>query len=295
MDAAAQSAAWLPEIVTELYKRSGGQRFGLSASEFGECLQQVCAKYLPTTASQNQIKEFLTALRLEDLALARACARGYEPAWTEFLNRYRAPLYDAAYAIARDEATGRELADSLYAELYGIHAPEEQRLSKLHYYSGRGSLLGWLRSVLAQEFVDRFRRQRRLVSLEEQIEAGAQFAAAAEPQPGAADPRLISATDAALAELDSESRYLLSAYFLDQRPLAAIARSLAVHESTISRKLQRVITRLRRQIVKQLQAAGLNSRAAKEALDVDVRDLTVDVRTRLRPPPKAELERSSES
>ena len=49
------------------------------------------------------------------------------------------------------------------------------RVSKLNSYSGRGSLEGWLRTVLAQEWVNSFRSQRRIASLDEQMEAGAQF------------------------------------------------------------------------------------------------------------------------
>ena len=79
--------------------------------------------------------------------------------------------------IAKESSAARELADSLYADLYGTTTRDGQRISKLASYTGRGSLEGWLRTVMAQEFVNRFRRQRRLVSLDEESEDGAQFAA----------------------------------------------------------------------------------------------------------------------
>ena len=290
MDAAAQAArpAGQNALFEEFYAKSDGRRFGLSSAEFCACLQQICAKYLPTGATEDEIKAFCSGLRLEELGLARACAAGHEAAWTEFLNRYRAPLYQAGYSIAHDEATGRELADSLYADLYGLKsgADGKPRASKLYSYTGRGSLEGWLRAVLAQDYVDRYRRQRRLVSLEEQTEAGAQFTAT-DPAPlvSNADARLVRATDGALAALDSESRYLLAAYFLDGRTLAQIGRTLGAHESTISRKLERVTATLRKQILRALRQAGMSQRAAEEALDIDVRDLAVNVRKRLRPPP----------
>ena len=41
-----------------------------------------------------------------------------------------------------------ELADSLFAELYGLSA--EKRGSLLRYFHGRSSLKTWLRAVLAQ-------------------------------------------------------------------------------------------------------------------------------------------------
>jgi RNA polymerase sigma-70 factor (ECF subfamily) len=81
---------------------------------------------------------------------------------------------------------------------------------------------------------------------------------------------------------------VLSAYYLDDRTLAEIARMLGVHESTISRKLDKLAKSLRRQIVAALTKDGMSRRQAEEALDVDVRDLQVDIRRSLAqetPPP----------
>src|ERR1700733_13131320 len=46
----------------------------------------------------------------------------------------------------------------------------------LDYYMGRGSLEGWLRTVLSQQYVNRYRSQSKEVSLDEQVEAGVSFA-----------------------------------------------------------------------------------------------------------------------
>ena len=143
-------------------------------------------------------------MRVEELALARACAAGQERAWEVFMARYREKLYDIAAYIARESSAARELADSLYADLYGTTTRDGQRVSKLASYTGRGSLEGWLRTVMAQEFVNRFRRQRRLVSLDEESEDGAQFAAT-DPVPAAAvDSRVEAATDEVLSRLGAD-------------------------------------------------------------------------------------------
>ena len=200
--AKSSSAAWQSALYREAFSLSGGAAFGLEAAAFSAMLEEVCRKYLLADAGEKETRGFVEGLRLRELALARACAAGHERAWTEFLNRYREPLYSAALAITRNDAAGHELADSLYAELYGVKeratAQGLERFSKLNTYTGRGSLEGWLRTVLAQSWVDRYRKQRRLVSLEEETEAGRQFAAAeSPPQPGA-DPRL-AACDAPVA------------------------------------------------------------------------------------------------
>ena len=165
-----EASAGLESMVAELYEKSGNS--GLSREQFAAVLNEVAARYLPAEASARQTAELYASLRVEELALARACAAGQERAWEVFMARYREKLYDIAAYIAKESSAARELADSLYADLYGTTTRDGQRVSKLASYTGRGSLEGWLRTVMAQEFVNRFRRQRRLVSLDEESEDG---------------------------------------------------------------------------------------------------------------------------
>jgi RNA polymerase sigma-70 factor, ECF subfamily len=241
------------------YEKSGAP-LGLTFAEFCELTAQ-----------------FSASSHLEDLLLARACALGREPAWDRFLVLYRAKLYGFAAAIAKEDSKARELADSVYADLFGTRESQDgQRISKLQSYSGRGSLEGWLRTVLAQEYVNHFRRERKFVSFDETIDSGAQ-----DPLQAPEQPLLAKVTDAALASLSNEDRLLLSAYYLDGRTLAEIGRMLSLHESSISRRLEKILSTLRKRIVTALRSVGFSHRAAEEMLDVDVRDLSVDVRNRL--------------
>src|SRR5207302_9258102 len=77
----------------------------------------------------------------------------------------------------------REIADSLYAELYGIRTTGGERQSLFRYYQGRSSLATWLRAVLAQRYVDRVRVQRRVEPLSDQEEAPARPGSHDEPDP----------------------------------------------------------------------------------------------------------------
>ena len=274
-----EAASELESVITGLYEKSGN--FGLSREQFVAILSQIAAKYLPSGASPQETAELFASLRVEELALARACAAGQERAWEVFMSRYREKLYDIAAYIAKESSAARELADSLYGDLYGTTTRDGQRISKLASYTGRGSLEGWLRTVMAQEFVNRYRRQRRLVSLDEECEDGAQFAAT-EPAPATSvDPRVEAATDEALSTLPAEERFILASYYLDDRTLAEIARMLAVHESTISRKLDKLAKSLRKQILASLERKGMSRRQAEEALEVDVRDLRLRIRNRI--------------
>ena len=186
-----------------------------------------------------------------------------------------------ALHITRDGASASELADSLFADLYGVNARSDVRSSKLVFYTGRGSLEGWLRTVMSQEFINRYRKQKRAVSLEEQTEAGVQFEAKVAEPVAARDQRLEKATAQALDELSAEDRYTLASYYLDGRTLAEIARTLGLHESSVSRRLDRLSTGLRKRILAGLREQGMSHAQAAEALEADVRDVTVDLRSRL--------------
>jgi RNA polymerase sigma-70 factor (ECF subfamily) len=278
------------DTATALYERSGAAAYGITAERFAAILDEILRKHFSQDSLRHspslhawteQTANFCAALRLEELALARACAAGNEQAWHDFISRYRQKLHSMALHITRDAAHAAELADSLFADLYGVHARGDLRKSKLLSYTGRGSLEGWLRTVMAQEFINRYRKQRRTVSLEEQTEEGVQFAAAV-PEPGSpSDPRLETATDEALAELSSEDRFTLASYYLDGRTLAEIAATLGLHESSVSRRLDRLATALRKRVLARLRTQGMSHAQAAEALEADVRDLRLNLRSRL--------------
>jgi RNA polymerase sigma-70 factor, ECF subfamily len=270
----------LERTVTELYPKSKAESFGLCREDFAIILAEIIDKY----ASGYEAAEthaFCCSLKVEELALARACAAGHNQAWEAFLLRYREKLFEIANYITKESSAGRDLADSIYADLYGTSVRDGQRVSKLASYTGRGSLEGWLRTVMAQEHVNRFRKTRRLVSLDEESEEGVQFATPEREEVAAVDPRVEAATDEAIGALPAEDRLILAAYFLDDRTLAEIARTLGVHESTISRKLDKLAKSLRKQVLANLARRGMSRRQAQEAMEVDVRDLRVSLRERL--------------
>jgi RNA polymerase sigma-70 factor (ECF subfamily) len=272
------------EVALELFRSASAEQYGFTVESWRVVLQGVAAAAVRGGAKEGELAGVLQGVHAEELALARGCASGNERAWEVFLTRYRETLYGAAYSVVKEDSAAHELADSLYAELYGLSERDGQRRSKLNFYMGRGSLAGWLRTVIAQQFVNQYRAGKKLTSLEEEAEKGVQFAAT-NPVPEASTPgvdaQLVSATDSALAQLDAEDRYLLSSYFLDGRKLAEIGRTLGVHESTISRKLDKITTQLRKQILQALTRQGMSRRQAEEALETDVRDVMIDLRARL--------------
>ena len=275
-----------PDLVDGLWQESEASACGLSRNEFNEILTAVgqaqnFGEPLGSTASREEQAAFFRSLRLADLVLAQACARGLERAWERFLALYREPLTRAAIAISGSDTTGRDLADALYAELYGLTTRNEQRRCPLASYRGRGSLLGWLRTTLAQRHVDHHRRTWRGEPLENSANqsdiSGGFDPPAAEPEqapnPGELSV-LAQAVAEALAQRPPEDRFLLASYFLDGRTLLEIGSMLRVHEATVSRKLHRLARDLRQQLLRNLQNRGLSKRAAEEALETDPRDIS---------------------
>jgi RNA polymerase sigma-70 factor (ECF subfamily) len=274
------SATIPPTLLNELCREAQADRCGLSLSDFHQVLSTVGRKLnynLPpsTHPTDAQRESFYRALQLADLALAHACALGREAAWQQFVERFRAPLNQAASAITRSASLGHDLAESLYSELYGLSERDGCRLSPLASYSGRGSLMGWLRTTLAQRHVDHHRRVRREEPIEDRDFAAA--SPAVEPETNTL-PTLSHSLASILQQLPPEDRFLLSSYFLDQRTLQQIAKILHVHEATISRKLKRLTASLHQQLLAHLQASGLSRRAAEESLGVDPRDLPINLR-----------------
>jgi len=269
--------AGLEPLASELFAASGATRFDLTIELFKAVLAEVADKYLPPEADAAALRQLLGGIHVEELVLARACASGNQAAWDTFLVRYRESLYEAGIAIAKDYGQGRELADSLYADLWG----SADRPSPLSSYMGYGSLAGYLRTIMGRAFIDRYRSERRLVSLEEETENGWQLPAP-EPQPMvAAEPRLEEATDEALRGLDAEDRFILASFFLHDRTLADLSKVLRLHESTVSRRISKIVASLRKQILRGMTRRGMSRRQAEEALQADVRDLHINVRARL--------------
>jgi len=265
----------------------------LTPAELTHALAAIGTKHnfgLPpgSLAAAAQQEKFFRSLQISDLALTQACSLGREPAWQQFLTRFRSPLRQAAIAITGSSSLGEDLADSLYAELFGLSERSGVRRSPLAGYSGRGSLMGWLRATLAQRHVDHHRRTWRESPLPEPESEHEPAAAQSPSTPEPAElTQLSHALQQVLAQLSPEDRFLLASYFLDQHTLLEIARLLRVHEATISRKLKRLTADIHKQLLKQLQAGGLSRRAAEEAMLTDPRDLTLNLRTLLQTSPPA--------
>lgn len=286
-----------PGLVQRLHRRANAERWAVPVGAFGAALERSAAKI--TATDPQAVDAALDALHLEDLALACACESGDEAAWEHFVREHRPGLYRAAAAIAGE--SGRELADSLYAELFGLRERHGERQSLFRYFHGRSSLGTWLRSILAQRHVDVIRSQHRLDPLPEE---DSRSSPVVDPRDSDAEARRQAAlVRQALADALSRSsprdRLRLAWYYQHGMTLAQIGRLCQEHEATVSRHLTRTRKALRADVEGQLQHKGLDARtidecfaaAAADPGDVDLRDLlpeadearkkSVDLRSRV--------------
>jgi RNA polymerase sigma-70 factor (ECF subfamily) len=241
----------------------------LSVEALAPRLRAALEKYLlrddPATPAA-ELKKFVDEMQADDLCLIIACERGDENAWTDLVERFSATVRSAARSATANEDAAEDLAQSIWAELHGLRVREDGRpASKLAYYSGRGSLAGWLRAVVAQLSVDTFRKQAKLVQTEEEtdlerlardasISETTTFAAAGVQNPEQslsnrfAQNDLQQALTHAVRELGAEDRLLVKLYYFDNLRLREAGVVLGVHEATASRRLTRIQTDLRKRV-----------------------------------------------
>jgi RNA polymerase sigma-70 factor (ECF subfamily) len=179
------------------------------------------------------------------------CATGDERAWERFILEYRPLLYRAADALDRTGGA-RELADSLYADLYGVKDGGRDRQSLFQYFQGRSSLATWLRAVLAQRYVDRLRVQRRLEPLPDE-EVAARDSATPDPDRSRYIALVRQALGRAVARLTARDRLRLGCYYVQELTLAETGRVLKEHEATVSRQLARTRRAIRDDVERQLR------------------------------------------
>jgi RNA polymerase sigma factor (sigma-70 family) len=284
--------AGMSEVLSTLLAETRAKEWGLSQEQFAVALERSARKrFAEGGLTETRLQQYLQTLYAEDLALATACLHGSEPAWEYFVHEYRSYLRAAAGAIMKGSHAGgdaQELADSLFAELFGLADGKRGERSLFRYFHGRSSLKTWLRAIMAQRHVDKIRESKRWETLEDgdgkepaAARAGTNSHAPADPDRGTYTARFAEALKASLAELEARDRKRLELYYAREITLAEIGRELGEHESSVSRNLERIRRELRAKVeahlrgvctLSEAQVALCFQYAAEDAL-IDFRQL----------------------
>ena len=275
-----------PEFVAQyalalarLCQRVGGARW--SVSDESICDAAWRGARAAGALDRGGVEAFIDALHAEDLSLALACQAGESAPWEHFITSFRPALYASARAISGDEARGRELADSIWAEMYGMEVRDGRRRSILSYFHGRSSLLTWMRAVLAQRHVDYIRAQSRIAPLDDHLEQPTGTSDDHDEESGERAryvAMLGKALDAALKALEPRDRMRMAYYYRHDLSLKEIGRVMNEHESTVSRRLARTRDYLKREIERTLHDGDRLSRdQIRLCYDWAAGDLQIDL------------------
>jgi len=248
------------------------------------------------TVAVDAMRLFINELQATDLYLGLACSSGNEFAWWDFDAGYRRFIERVAQHLASAETEAGEVVDLVYTELYGTRVVEGVRQSKFATYTGRGTLRGWLRTIVWHAVVDLHRARRDEITIDDWSEGGGEvddrpgWRAEAHGGESAMVDRLarerygaatVAALDAAFAALDEHEKLLLLYYHVEGLKLREIARLVEeprsplrrwfqrqpkqgagapaknrVYESTIMRWLEKVYAQIHERFEEELRAGG---------------------------------------
>ncbi len=247
-------------VMDEIYARcaENAPNYGILAEHLKTSLCRTIRRFIENNQlgiiKVEEVKDFLRQIQAEDLFLALACANGNERAWWEFDQQHRSYMERVARHLARTEIDAQEVIDSVYVELYGTRMVDGERVSKFATYSGRGSLRGWLRTVIWHSLIDLHRASHDEVSLDEMTETvgeGHAHSNFAEPQLGGEAQMIdriardryrkatLAAIENAFASLDNHEKLLLLYYHVENLKLREIARMVEHSESPLRGWFQR--------------------------------------------------------
>jgi RNA polymerase sigma-70 factor, ECF subfamily len=297
-------------LIVRLHKEAKAERWGLNLEGFSAALERAVRKRMnPSGLTVAQREEFLCTLHLEDLALAQACACGLEKGWEHFVETYRPYLRASATAILRvsaGSAEAQELADSLFAELYGLAEGKTGERSLFRYFHGRSSLKTWLRAVMAQRHIDAVRAARKFESLDEPDGDGKVRELADKVVLPVGDPhrekfvKLFQAALAeALAEIEARDRERLRLYYVEEKTLAEIGKKLGEHESSVSRNLDRIRKEMRERAEEFLRrpapGAALSEEQIALCFEYAAEDVPIDLGKMLQVPGRKMMQKGKET
>ena len=306
--------------VAALYARctESAPNYGITSETFQAAIRAAIDKYLVNEENANaptpdEIRQFINELQITDLFLALACAHGNEHAWWEFDQSYRRYIERIARHLASAETDAEEVIDSVYVELYGTRVVNDVRQSKFATYTGRGTLRGWLRTVVWHAVIDLHRAKHDEVSIDDWSESGGEvrdrpgWRAEARGGEGAMVDRItreryraatVEALDRSLSTLDDHEKLLLLYYHVEGLKLREIARLVEeprsplrrwfqrqskrrisvpesrVHESTIMRWLEKVYGKVLERFRSELQEKnGLSDAEIEMCVEMATEDL----------------------
>ena len=177
---------------------------------------------------------------VDDAALLRTYAAGGDAAaFAELVRRYADLVYATARRVTGSSATAEDVAQDCFLSL------------AMHCGGIRGSVGAWLHRATLNRSLEmirseRARKQREVAAAEAAAAATAVAGQAAGATPDSA--QLIAHVDEAIASLPDDLRIAVTEHFLCGRSQVELAAAMGVNQSTISRRIDAGLKRLRERL-----------------------------------------------
>jgi RNA polymerase sigma-70 factor len=275
----------LKPIITSAYGE-GKIRFGdlgLDLPTYADRVEAIAHKNLGRFFSADRAIDFVKTLHGRDLYLATACAQSspgisaqtsLEPtegayiAWKTFETTYKSVIYDLVRFFYASTFVAHDLADNVLADLF---LPDRSRRSRIASYDGRSSLRTWLRVVICNRSIN----EKRCTACAKTTDLGPDLPdgpALRNIELTVRAHRYRTAMEHSLAlackELSSRERLTLLWRYQDGLQLGQIARLLGIHQSNVTRQLERIQRKLRESVIAILSNNhGLSPSAIQECLE----------------------------
>ena len=312
--------AQLKPLVDEMFARckANAPNFDVTVDAFSNSVNNTLRRFCESSdegvPTVDEARDLLEKLHADDLFMAIACAGGNERAWWEFDQQYRSYIENVAQYLSKTNVDAYDVTDIVYTELYGTRVVDGARVAKFSTYSGRGSLRGWLRTVIWHSLVDLHRTSHDELSLDEMTESvgeGAAHASFAVEAPGGELDMVqqiernrfrqatINALESSFQSLESHEKLLLLYYHVERLTLLEISRlvepegsplrkwfqqkagsrsraeSSRTHESTIMRWLNKCYGKISQRFQSELQADhGLSQKEIESCIELAMEELT---------------------
>jgi RNA polymerase sigma-70 factor, ECF subfamily len=236
------------------------------------------ARRLATCAGEPLTTSWLCGRPAADLYLACACAHGVPSALVAFDEHYLSHVRAFVSHMRPDAEFVDECRQLLREKLFVGAAP------RIAEYTGRGSLLGWLRVATARTALN-LKRSRAARGAALRAPSRVEVASIDEPERSYLQDRYREAFRAAIedafAVLSTEQRNLLRMHFMDGMTLHQLATLFQVHRATVARWIaqtrRRVLDGTRGHLQQQLalQTPELDSmmRLLDSQLELSIRHL----------------------
>jgi RNA polymerase sigma-70 factor (ECF subfamily) len=215
----------------------------LEEDVFASRIWAITRKYLEPDSSDTEIAEFISCLHAADLYLAAACAQNSEGAWRRFDAVFRKDLNHVCCHLGY--GVFPELVQTLWSDLF---LPDRSGQSRIASYDGRSSLGTWLHVIVTHRVINELKRKsnavQRLICLPEVVDHRALSSVEARPHSSRYETTVKKCLEAACKTLTSQEKSILLSRYDEGLRLGEIARLLHVHQSTVTRQLDRILKKL---------------------------------------------------